>query len=578
MAIYWIGEVIPLSVTSFLPLIIFPMSGIMTGTEVSSAFFKDSSWLFVGGLLIAIAVEVTGLHKRTAIRILIIVGAKPRSLMFGFMTITFFLSMWISTTATTAMMLPIVEAVFNELKADAEKGFLKAREKLTSTSSEHKEKEIPEAPRSTSFYDNVAFEVNVDEPSSSDNSSTEGYEKEHSEIEIVSDFDLYERSERKRMANLIKGVTLCVPFASTIGGTATLTGTAPNLVLAGQYELFFPDADVKLTFGNWIIYALPGAIVTLIITYIWLCWYFFGFNIRDLAHFLEENPRNRRRRKPARDVIAAEYVKLGSIKWGEVTVLVIFVMTTLLWFFREPGFMPGWAVIFPKGYVTDGTVAVAMSFLLFILPSKKPSLFEKRDTSAIKKPVPPVLDWKSVHKMFPWDILFLFAGGYALADGATKSGFSQWMGELLAFDDSIQPWLISLVCTIIVCLFTQVSNNTATSSIFAPILAQLAITLKIHPIYLMLPPVLASSMAFMLPVSTPSNAIAFSYGHLKVIDLIKTGWFLNIAGVLVLVVFINTYGVALFGLNEFPAWAGEGVVATTLSTLNQTFATPCVPV
>nr|XP_018667381.1 solute carrier family 13 member 2-like [Ciona intestinalis] len=143
------------------------------------------------------------------------------------------------------------------------------------------------------------------------------------------------------------------------------------------------------------------------------------------------------------------------------------------------------------------------------------------ESDELLRPVAPILDWKTVHHKFPWAVMLLITGGFAMAKGATESGFSEWLGDQLIFLGGIETWAICLIVTIVVCLFTECSSNVATASIFVPILAQLAQSLEVHPLYLMLPPVLAASLAFMLPVATPPNALAFSYGHLKVMDLVK---------------------------------------------------------
>uniref|UniRef100_H2Z9I3 Citrate transporter-like domain-containing protein n=1 Tax=Ciona savignyi TaxID=51511 RepID=H2Z9I3_CIOSA len=562
MAIYWVTEAIPLAVTAFLPLIMFPMSGIMSASAVSKAYFSDTAWLFVGGLIIAVSVEVTNLHKRIALSVLVLVGAKPRWLMLGFMLTTYFLSMWISNTATTAMMLPIVEAILEMTRARSGKGD-KSAEDESKTS------------MSTSFYNDV-FETDKDM-----NLQTICKEfiqnftvfkeklKDSQTMEIDSeDVDIFvpehiesEEERNKRMDNLIKGITLCVPYAASIGGTATVTGTGPNLVLSGLFNTLFPDATIKLSFANWIAYALPGSLCMLVLSYIWLSIFFLGFSLRDISSCLTRSNFTEGE-KNARKVIVTEYKKLGNIKWKEVTVLAVFTTTALLWFFRDPGFMPGWSVVFKEDFVDDGTVAMTMAFFLFFLPSERPSFLKRRQVGNeekneddLKRPVSPILDWPTVHRMFPWSVMFLITGGFALAEGATQSGFSQWLGDQLIFLGDLPTWVISLIVTIIVCLFTECSSNVATASLFVPILANLAQSLRIHPLHLMIPPVLACSLAFMLPVATPPNALAFSYGHIKVLDLVKAGSMLNIMGVAIITLFINTYGYSLFGLGEFPSWA-----------------------
>ncbi|MBB6682298.1 anion permease, partial [Aequorivita sp. 609] len=130
------------------------------------------------------------------------------------------------------------------------------------------------------------------------------------------------------------------------------------------------------------------------------------------------------------------------------------------------------------------------------------------------------------HDRMPWNIVLLLGGGFALASGSEASGLSLWLGQSLAPLQSIPPFAISLILCLLVGTFTECSSNTATTTLFLPILASMATTIGLHPLYVMLPCTISASLAFMLPVATPPNAIAFSYGNLKVLDMAKAGFIL----------------------------------------------------
>ncbi|XP_059187055.1 LOW QUALITY PROTEIN: Na(+)/citrate cotransporter [Centropristis striata] len=537
MAVYWCTEVLPLAVTALLPAILFPLFGIMQSKDVCMQYLKDTNLLFVGGLLVAVAVEHWNLHKRIALRVLLFVGVRPALLMLGFMGVTAFLSMWISNTATTAMMVPIVQAVLQQLNNnEAEIPQILSSEEQVQTS-ETDSKQPPQSEKQNEGQGPVVVTF-------LDSAVEAAMHKE--------------AAERRR---LCKGMTLCVCYAASIGGTATLTGTGPNLVLKGQMNQLFPQNGDVINFASWFGFAFPNMILMLTLAWLWLQFVFMGFNFKktwgcgvvktekDIAAY---------------NVIREEHRKLGPMSFGEINVLGLFILLVVMWFTRDPGFVHGWATdIFNSKaeYVTDATVAIFIAILLFVLPSKPPRFCLCRtqsfDTAPHQSvgPTPPLLTWKVAQKKLPWGIVLLLGGGFALAKGSEESGLSKWMGDQMTPLQNIPPWAIAIILCLLIATFTECTSNVATATLFLPVLASMSQSIGMNPLYVMVPCTLSASFAFMLPVATPPNAIVFSYGYLKVADMARTGIVMNIIGILCITLAINSWGRAMFELDSFPTWA-----------------------
>ncbi|KAM3850802.1 Na(+)/citrate cotransporter [Vipera latastei] len=533
MAVYWCTEVIPLAVTALLPVILFPLFGILESKKVCMQYLKDTNMLFIGGLIVAVAVEHWNLHKRIALRVLLIVGVKPALLMLGFMGVTAFLSMWISNTATTAMMVPIIQAILDQMN-----------------NSEH-DLAVME---STAGHINNGIELDGKVATGVSSVQGNGY--------LPDDSREQDRIAKKRTN---KGMTLCVCYAASIGGTATLTGTGPNLVLKGQMNQLFPRNNDVLNFASWFGFAFPNMLLMLILAWFWLQFSFMGFNFRKTWGCGSQKTE---KEKIALNVLKEEYRKLGPISFAEISVLMVFTLLIVLWFTRDPGFVPGWATFLfnkDKEYVTDATVAIFVALLLFILPSTRPRCGFSNQNSCdleeaeedMKEPFfpAPLLDWKTVQKKMPWNIVLLLGGGFALASGSDASGLSKWVGNQMTPLHTIPPWAIAVILSIVIAIFTECTSNVATATLFLPVFASLSQSIKVNPLYIMIPGTLSASFAFMLPVATPPNAIVFSYGHLHVSDMVKTGIVMNIIGVICITLSINSWGRAMFQLDTFPSWA-----------------------
>ncbi|XP_036053189.1 solute carrier family 13 member 5 isoform X2 [Onychomys torridus] len=526
MAIYWCTDVIPVAVTSLLPALLFPLLKVLDSKQVCMQYMKDTNMLFLGSLTVAVAVERWKLHKRIALRMLLSVGTQPSQLMLGFMVVTAFLSMWISNTATTAMMMPIVEAMLEQIVAthaalDTCQGTLELSDKAKA--------------RNQVMFEDITVQKQEDEDTK----------------------------------NMYKAMNLCVCYAASIGGTATLTGTGPNVVLLGQMHELFPDSKDILNFASWFGFAFPNMLIMLVLSWLWLqCFYMGAKSIFKKPCFCCWQ-KKRSDKKLAFKVLQEEYKKLGPLTYPEYNVLFCFVLLIILWFSRDPGFTPGWLSIAwvdrRTNYVTDATVAIFVAILLFIIPSQKPKFnFSSQTEEERKTPFypPALLDWKYTQDKMPWSIVLLLGGGFAMAKGCEASGLSEWLARHMEPLNSMKPATITLVLSCLIAMITECTSNVATTTLFLPIFAAMARSIGIHPLYVMIPCAMSASLAFMLPVATPPNAIVFAYGHLKIIDMVKTGFIMNFIGVACVFLSINTWGRSLFKLDEFPDWANSTSINT----------------
>ncbi|XP_029472095.1 solute carrier family 13 member 1 [Rhinatrema bivittatum] len=561
VGIFWLSEALPLAVTAFLPALMFPLFGIMKSKEVASAYFKDFHLLLTGVICLATSIEKWNLHKRIALKMVMLVGVNPAWLMLGFMVSTGFLSMWLSNTSTAAMVMPIVEAVAQQImNAEAEvdaiqmsDGILNEGLELDENIKECEANGLKEKAIHVTGYINGHATCSIDLEKTKDSLSITS---EHTKNPV----NAPERTYRSRKDHMMcKAMCLCIAYSSTIGGLTTITGTSTNLIFAEQFNMRYPNCT-SINFGSWFGLSFPITVILMVLSWAWIQWLFLGFNFTEMFKCGKERTA---REKASAQVIEEEYKKLGLLSYEEIMTLILFVIMALLWFTRDPGFFPGWASLFPKyfGYANDSTAALLLGLLFFIIPAKKMPVSSSGESNSFD--YMPLITWKEFQKCMPWEIAILVGGGFALAQGCEDSNLSAWIGSKLTPLGSLPVWLIILISSLIVTSVTEVASNPATITIFLPILAPLAEAIHVNPLYILIPTTLCTSFAFLLPVANPPNAIVFAYGHLQVMDMVKAGLGINLIGVAVVMLGITTWAVPMFDLLTYPSWAPNSLATNT---------------
>lgn len=317
--------------------------------------------------------------------------------------------------------------------------------------------------------------------------------------------------------------SLCIAIAwgASIGGIATPLGTPPNLIYLSALERLTGQVP---GFLDWMVVATPVSALLVAAAYLVLR--------RDVPTTASDAA------AAGRDVLHSEWRGLGPMSRDERAVATVFGTIVLLWVTRKidlgvgtGGVMEsiGWAPLLGLGKsVDDSTVAVLGVVLLFLMPS------------AIRRGER-LLDWPTASRI-PWEVVLLFGGGLALAKGFASSGLSVSVAEALSGLRGLDPWVVILAICLVVTFVTEVTSNTAVTTLLMPILAGFSTANGLPPELVMLPAAIAASCAFMLPVGTPPNAVVFGSGHVPIARMARAGLWLNLMGAVIITALIGVSG------------------------------------
>ncbi|KAH0796046.1 Sodium:sulfate symporter transmembrane region family protein [Histomonas meleagridis] len=410
-----------------------------------------------------------------------------------------------------------------------------------------------------------------------------------------------------------KCLFLAIAYSCSVGGFITLIGTPPNLILSQIARERFPKAK-EIGFTEFMFVSLPISLSILVIMY----FYFLIVFIRKVKI------------PPGVDESAfrENYNKLGKMKPAEIIIVLLFILLACLWLFRSDlsfgsnANLTGWAnTLYPgegTNYIADGTVAILLSMLFFIIHVPEPTEKEERamqeseinleikpqtkqhqsssdeeetedselreeaseaniidgteDNMTLEQANPqktgrkwiPLLEWNYAQEKIPWTILFLFSGGFVLNQGFKDSGMDTWLGNVMKGLANLPLFVLLLAILCVTAVISTVASNTACANILIPIMAVFAQqSQKYHPWMLMFPVCFMTSCCFLLPVSTPPNLIAYGYGRLKMSDFLLHGAFVTVVAIFVIIGLSMAIIPAVFDAEQFPEWALPENTTTT---------------
>jgi sodium-dependent dicarboxylate transporter 2/3/5 len=450
MVVWWTTEAVPIAITALLPGLMLPclqVSGIkdgsvfgFTSTAAFSGYANPVIYLFLAGFLLAGGMRKSGLDLRVTLTFLTrkYAARGPATLLLTMMATTAFLSMWISNTATTAMMLPIAVGVL------------------------------------------AAF------------------------------------GEQPGTSRFGSAMMLGIAWSASIGGIATVIGSPPNGIVVG---ILSEQGLADIGFGRWMTFGLPVSISGVLAAWLVLLLIF--------------RPRTGKSNS-ARAALHRQKQALGAWSRDEIFTVIIVLMVAALWITQ-----PFWKYALPGSVVSRVSgigvyeIGLACSLLLFVLPV---------DLKTWRS----VLDWGD-SKFVDWGTLLLFGGGIALSTAMFRTGLTEWLaGGLINYFGTATPWVSLIVVVLLVDFLTEITSNTAVTAMMAPILISLAPHLNLDPLLLCVVAAMASSLAFMLPVATPPNALVYATGYFRIGQMMRAGFLMNLTGCATLMAVIYLLSGLLF--------------------------------
>ena len=314
-------------------------------------------------------------------------------------------------------------------------------------------------------------------------------------------------------------VMLGIAYAASLGGITTIIGTAPNAFAAAYLE---DTLGRVVGFADWVFIALPVTAVMLPLTWLLLTRVIYRLPATPIAR--------------SREMLEHELRALPPVARGGWITLFVFVLTVLLWMTRpllqELEITLAAGAVRPLAGLSDAGIAMLAAVLLFVLPAGGRKM---------------TMDWDTA-KRLPWEIVLLFGGGVALARAIKTNEVDAIFGAQAAVLAGLPEFMIIAALVALIVFLTEFTSNTATTTALVPLFAALAAALGMDPVTVVLATAMAASCAFMMPVATPPNAIVFGSGYVRIHEMIKAGFALNLAVIPVIALIVYFWVGRMIGL------------------------------
>ena len=329
-------------------------------------------------------------------------------------------------------------------------------------------------------------------------------------------------------SNFGKCLMLGIAYAASMGGVGTIIGTPPNTVMAGMVDKMY---GVQIGFGEWMMYGVPLAVIMIAVSWWILTQILFPTKGMELAG--------------GEAIIDEEVRKLGPMTKEEKYIVIVGCFVATFWLSR--GFLkkaPFIQDMWPQfGFISDATIGILGALILFAIPTN----FKKGEF---------LLDWKTAVKI-PWDVILLFGGGLAIANGFSKTGLANFIASRLTMLEGMTLLMFVGLVVVITIFLTEITSNTATATLLVPIMGSAAIAMGVHPFATIVGACVSASFAFMLPVATPPNAVIFGSGCITIKQMASAGFWLNVFGAILITLSVVYFLPIVWGidLNVLPSWA-----------------------